>query len=150
MDRRRELPALDEVQLVRLGALARDLGAGLHVDRLERAREARQAHAIEIAEVRNESEECLEGVIAGIGHGARRLAPASRGDLPPRGSADPLRPGRGYAVTTCLTGPRVLCVRLSSTSKIFAEMSLIVGCFFSPATISPWIYALTDASSRNR
>src|SRR5688500_16992515 len=68
----------DEVELVRLGALARDLGAGLHVDRLERAREAREAHAIEIAEVRNEPEESFEGVIAGIGHGARRLAGAAR------------------------------------------------------------------------
>ncbi len=58
----------DEVQLVRLGALARDLSAGLHVDRLERAREAREAHAIEIAEVRNKAEESLESVTV-LGHG---------------------------------------------------------------------------------
>jgi hypothetical protein len=70
MDRRGELAVLDEVELVRLGALARYLGAGFHVDRLERACEAREAHAIEIAEVRNESEESLESVaVVGIARG---------------------------------------------------------------------------------
>ena len=61
---------------MRLGAFARDLGAGSDVDRLERARQTREAHAIEIAEVRNETEESLERVIVIVGHGARRLAPA--------------------------------------------------------------------------
>ena len=69
------LAALEEEKLVRLGALACDLGACFDVDRLERAGEAREAHAIEIAEVRNESEESLERVIVIVGHGARRLAP---------------------------------------------------------------------------
>jgi hypothetical protein len=76
VDRGRDLAALQEIELVRLGAFARDLCAGPHVDRLERAREAGEAHAIEIAEIRNKSEESFEG-IAVIGHGARRLAPAT-------------------------------------------------------------------------
>src|SRR5687768_13402207 len=100
MDRRCELAALDEVQLVRLGALARDLGAGFHVDRLECAREARQAHAIEIAEVRNKSEESFERVIAGVGHGARRLAE-------PRGLASP-RLSRSAATRSWLRRDGVL------------------------------------------
>jgi hypothetical protein len=64
-----ELAALEEIKLVSLGALARDLGAGCDVDRLERAGEARETHAIEIAEVWNESEEWLERVIVVVGHG---------------------------------------------------------------------------------
>ena len=77
MDGGRELAAFDEVELVGLGALARDLGARPHVDRLERARETREAHAIEVAEVRNESEEAFERVIVVVWHGARRLAVAT-------------------------------------------------------------------------
>ena len=85
MDRGRELASLDEVELVRFRALARDLGARLHVDRLERASEAREAHAIEVAEVRNEPEETFERVIVVVGHGARRLAAQPMGQILPAG-----------------------------------------------------------------
>jgi hypothetical protein len=77
VDRGRHLAALEEVELVSVGALTCDLGACFDVDRFKRAREARETHAIEIAKVRNEAEESLERVIVIVGHGARRLAPGA-------------------------------------------------------------------------